>query len=184
MSGKDIATIEERTRDRVREVFAGLLTDQELDQLVKKAYDKFFNEPSETVIIQKQVRDGGFAQPHKKVLETTGVKASPFEVICFDFFALEVNKKLTELFQGPEMTASIEHHWVKGDFETQDGSSKFHNNATVTRLGEELQKRSEQMAKDNAHLFFQQMFANYLSMSRTELINDIHNVLNDPNRNY
>lgn len=183
MSGKDIATIEERTRDRVREVFAGLLTDQELDQLVKKAYNKFFNEPSETVIIQKQVRDSGFGQPHKKVLETTGVKASPFEVICFDFFALEVNKKLTELFQSPEMQASIEHHWVTGDFEAQ-GGSRFHNNATITRLGDELQKRSEQMAKDNAHLFFQQMFANYLSMSRNELINDIHNVLNDPNRNY
>lgn len=181
MSGKDIATIEERTRDRIREVFAGLLSDEELDTLIKKAYDKFFNEPSERVIIDRTVREEGgnfTGKPQRKVLETTGVKASPFEVICFDFFAREVHKHISGIFESEDFNISHQSEFVT-DEHGQNGMY-----VPTINLGKELEERCEKLAKEKSHIFFESIFAGFMSTARVDMINQITNNLHGGNNQW
>lgn len=160
-----LAKIQDRARNRVREVFAEVFTDEELDQMLKAEIESFFKKPAEKMNLVKVNHRAyqGHGQPEKYVTEATEVKLSPFQLIVWQFCSQQVLDMLTKNMEQPEFTA-------RDTFLTLQNADGSLSNFMVTELGEELQKRSENMAKENMHLMFAQMFAGMFKQSKDEMM--------------
>lgn len=168
-----LAKIQDRARNRVREVFAEVFTDEELDQMLKAEIDAFFNKPTDKMkLVSINRREyQGHGQPERYVTEATEVNLSPFQLIVWQFCSMQVLEMLTKNLDQPEFKA-------QDNLMTLSNNDGSYTNFMVTELGAELQKRAESMAKDNMHLMFAQMFAGMFKQGREEMLMEFQSRFN------
>ena len=162
------ATLEERAREAVNAALGTIYTDEELDALVRAEVDRFFTKPTEKfAVCSKRRRDSNWNSSTTEYWsEYTEAQLSPFQLLVWNMCASLVLNRIVETSQDEKLGIITTFQAVTDDHGNVGPSVQ------VNQLGEEIQKRAEQLAKDNMHLMFVQMFSNMMQMGKEDMMAD------------
>lgn len=162
------ATLEERAREAVNAALGTIYTDEELDAMVRAEVDRFFNKPTEKfAVCSKRRKDSNWnSNTAEYWSEFTEAQLSPFQLLVWNMCATLVLNRIVETSQDEKLGIITTFQSVTDDHGNMGPSVQ------VNQLGEEIQKRAEQLAKDNMHLMFVQMFSNMMQMGKEDMMAD------------
>lgn len=169
-----IALIQERARNKVRDVFAEVFTDEELDAMLKAEIDAFFHKPAEKMkLVSREKVQGSYSNNHGTGIqhEFAEVTLSPFQLIVWEHCASRVKELLDKMCKEQPMQATDTGMYIPDPL--NQSSAGF--NVEYTELSDELEKRAEKMAKENVHMMFVQMFAGMFSKSKQDMMFEFTN---------
>lgn len=161
------ATLQERARARVQEALADIYTDEELDAMVRQEIDAFFSKPTEnfTVSSKRRKSENWNSLTVDYFTEATECKLSPFQLIVWNMCATMVLNKIVETSHDPKVGITTTFTTIVNDNGAQTPLE-------VKEMGEEIQRRAEQMAQENIGKMFAFMFSGMMEGSKQEMMND------------